>query len=66
MLYVSGHKIPDSDSIISAIAVAYLQNKLGNEAVAVRQGDINPETQFVLDKFDLEAPELKTSFSNRF
>jgi manganese-dependent inorganic pyrophosphatase len=64
MLYVVGHKIPDSDSIISAIAMAYLQNKLGNEAKAVRQGDINPETAFILEKFNLEIPELKTSYAN--
>ncbi len=63
MLYTCGHKIPDSDSIVSAIAMAYLQNQLGVEATAVRQGDINPESQFILDKFELEAPELKTSFS---
>jgi manganese-dependent inorganic pyrophosphatase len=63
MLYVSGHKIPDSDSIISAIAISYLQNQLGTQAVAVRQGEINPETRYILDKFDLETPELKTSFS---
>jgi len=64
MLYVSGHKIPDSDSIISAIAISYLQNQLGTQAVAVRQGEINPETRYILDKFDLETPELKTSFSD--
>jgi manganese-dependent inorganic pyrophosphatase len=64
MLYTVGHKIPDSDSIISAIALSYLQNKLGNEAVAVRQGDINPESAFILEKFNLQAPKLKTSYAN--
>ncbi len=64
MLYIFGHKIPDSDSIISAIAMSYLKNKLGIEALAVRQGDINPESQYILNKFELEAPELKTSFRN--
>ena len=63
MLYTCGHKIPDSDSIVSAIAMAYLKNKLGVEAKAVRQGDINPESQYILEKFNLEAPELKESFS---
>ena len=63
MLYTCGHKIPDSDSIVSAIAMAYLQNKLGKDTKAVRQGDINPETKYILDKFNLEAPELKTSFA---
>jgi manganese-dependent inorganic pyrophosphatase len=63
MLYTCGHKIPDSDSIIGAIAMAYLQKELGRETKAVRQGDINPETAYILEKFNLEAPELKTSFA---
>jgi len=62
MLYTCGHKIPDSDSIIGAISMAYLQAKLGKETKAVRQGDINPETAYILEKFHLEIPELKTSF----
>jgi manganese-dependent inorganic pyrophosphatase len=61
-LYIFGHKVPDSDSIISAIAMSYLKNKLGIQATPVRQGDINPESQYILDKFNLQAPELKTSF----
>ena len=64
MLYTCGHKIPDSDSIVSAIAMAYLQNALGNEATAVRQGDINPESAYILEKFNLKAPQLRTSFAN--
>lgn len=63
MLYTCGHKIPDSDSIISAISMAYLQNALGTETKACRQGELNPETKFILNKFNLEAPELKTSFA---
>lgn len=63
-LNIFGHKVPDSDSIIAAIAMSYLKNKLGIEAVATRQGDINPESQYILDKFNLEAPKLKTSYAN--
>ena len=63
MLYTCGHKIPDSDSIIGAISMAYLQAALGKETKAVRQGDINPETAYILEKFDLETPEYKTSFA---
>jgi len=63
-LYIFGHKIPDSDSIISAIAMSYLKNKLGVESIPTRQGDINPETAFILDRFGLNAPELKTSYAN--
>ena len=62
-LYIVGHKIPDSDSICSAIAVAYLKNALNIEAIACKQGDINPETAYILEKFSLEAPITKTSFS---
>jgi manganese-dependent inorganic pyrophosphatase len=63
MLYTCGHKTPDSDSIVSAIAMAYLKNTLGIEAKAVRQGEINPETAYILDKFNLKIPELKTDFA---
>ena len=64
MLYICGHKIPDSDSIIGAIAMEYLQKQLKKDAKAVRQGEINPETRYILDRFNLEVPELKTSFAN--
>lgn len=64
MLYTCGHKTPDSDSIVSAIAMAYLKNSLGTPATPVRQGEINPESAYILEKFNLPAPELKTSFSN--
>jgi manganese-dependent inorganic pyrophosphatase len=63
-LYVVGHKIPDSDSIVGAISIAYLKNKLGVEAVACKQGDINPETKFILEKFGFDTPITKTSFAN--
>lgn len=58
-VYVSGHKNPDTDSIISAIAYAYLLNKTGKyQAVPVRLGAVSQETQFVLDTFKLETPIL--------
>ena len=62
-LYITGHKIPDSDSICSAIAVAYLKNSLGIEAVACKQGNINPETKFILEKFEFDEPITKTSYA---
>ena len=60
-LFITGHKIPDSDSICSAIAVAYLKNALGIEAIACKQGDINPETAYILEKFGCKEPITKTS-----
>ncbi|MDY0180428.1 manganese-dependent inorganic pyrophosphatase [Aliarcobacter skirrowii] len=61
-LYTCGHIIPDSDSVCSAISLAYLLNKIGRAATPARQGELNPETKFILDKFGFEAPVLKTSF----
>ena len=62
-LYTCGHIIPDSDSVCSAISLAYLLNKIGREATPARQGELNPETKFILDKFGFEAPVLKTLFA---
>ncbi|MCD6492845.1 MAG: manganese-dependent inorganic pyrophosphatase [Archaeoglobaceae archaeon] len=71
-IYVVGHKNPDTDSIGSAIVVAYLWNKwretgkmkdvmnVDEEAIPARQGDPNPETEFVLNKLGFELPELLT------
>lgn len=62
-MYVVGHKIPDSDSICGAIALAYLKNQIGESAIPTRLGNISPETQFILDRFGFEAPELKMSYA---
>jgi len=61
--YVVGHKVPDSDSIVGAIALAHLKNQIGEEAIPSRLGELSPETQFILDKFGFEAPELKMSYA---
>jgi manganese-dependent inorganic pyrophosphatase len=57
ILYITGHKNPDTDSICSAIAYADLKRNLGIAATPVRLGTINRETEFVLNYFDLKAPE---------
>ncbi|OHU86259.1 MULTISPECIES: manganese-dependent inorganic pyrophosphatase [Pseudoalteromonas] len=62
-MYVVGHKIPDSDSICGAIALAYLKNKIGETAIPTRLGEVSPETQFILDRFGFDAPELKMSYA---
>ncbi|WP_295023085.1 manganese-dependent inorganic pyrophosphatase [Sulfurimonas sp.] len=61
--YIFGHTNPDSDSIVGAISLAYLKNQLGEDCIAVRQGEISPETEFILKKFGGVKPELKTSFA---
>ncbi|OHW62127.1 cobalt-dependent inorganic pyrophosphatase [Andreesenia angusta] len=57
-ILIFGHKNPDTDSITSAVSLSYLKNKLGVEAKAARIGEINKETEFVLNKFKVESPEL--------
>ncbi|MCF2624798.1 putative manganese-dependent inorganic diphosphatase [Fusobacterium perfoetens] len=60
---VFGHKNPDTDSICSTIATAYLKNACGTEAVPYRLGKINKETAFVLQKFGIKEPELLKTVS---
>ena len=60
-LIIFGHKNPDTDSISSSIALAYLQTKLGNVAVPYRLGNVNMETQFALDYFKVSAPDMLES-----
>lgn len=61
--YVFGHTNPDSDSIVGAISLSYLKNQLGEDCIPTRQGEISPETEFILNKFDGTLPELKTSYA---
>ncbi|MEQ8153948.1 MAG: putative manganese-dependent inorganic diphosphatase [Clostridiaceae bacterium] len=57
IIYVTGHKNPDSDSIGAAYAYAEFKNKTGDlPAVPVRLGNVNQETQFILDYFGVEKP----------
>ena len=62
-VYVCGHKNPDSDTICSAIALADLKSKLGVACTATAQGELAPETKFILDKFGVAAPAVKTSYA---
>ena len=57
-IYIIGHKIPDTDSICSAIAYADIKNRLnsGKKYAAKRAGQINEETEYVLKRFGVEAP----------
>ena len=58
-IYVTGHRNPDTDSIVSAMAYAALRNALGDrEYAAARLGHISDETQLVLDRFGFEPPML--------
>jgi manganese-dependent inorganic pyrophosphatase len=64
-IVVVGHKNPDTDTIASAIAVADLWTKRGMEAKPIAQGDIAPESAFVLEKFGFSAPEVVTDATDK-
>ena len=58
-VYVVGHKNPDTDSICSAIAYANLKNQVtGKEHTPRRAGQLNEETQYVLERFKVKVPAL--------
>ena len=55
-IYVFGHLKPDTDSVTSAISVAYLKRQLGYNASAYILGDLNKESEFVLKYFNIKTP----------
>ena len=56
--YVIGHQGPDTDAIVSALAYARLKATDDDSVTAARAGELNPETEFVLEYWDVEAPQL--------
>ena len=59
---IVGHKNPDTDSIVSAIAAQeFFSVALGKTAQAYRAGQLNNETKFILEKFAVEVPALVAS-----
>ncbi len=64
-IHVTGHKNPDTDSVTAAIAYAELLKAQGEAAVAVMQGEMNPETITVLERFGVAAPEIMTDAGDK-
>ncbi|MDK8170561.1 manganese-dependent inorganic pyrophosphatase [Staphylococcus warneri] len=57
--YIFGHKNPDTDAISSAIIMTDFEQLTGNAgAKAYRLGEVGAETQYALDHFNVDAPEL--------
>jgi len=60
-IYVTGHRNPDTDSIVAAMAYAALRNALGDrEYEAACLGHVSDETQIVLDRFGFQPPKRIT------
>ncbi len=64
-LYVFGHKNPDSDAICASIAYAALKSAQGTAAVPARLGELNNETKFVLQYFNVPEPRLLTTIKTQ-
>ena len=60
-LYVFGHQKPDTDTICSSIVLANLEQALGHEATAYKLGNVNKETAYALNYFDVKEPETLSS-----
>ncbi|MFK4996803.1 manganese-dependent inorganic pyrophosphatase [Bacillus sp. N9] len=60
---IFGHKNPDTDTICSAIVYADVKTKLGMNVEPVRLGEVNGETQYALDHFEVAAPRLVETVS---
>ena len=58
LVYVCGHRYPDTDSIVSAIAYAHLKQIQGVNAIACRLGEVNDETKYLLERFKMSKPLL--------
>ncbi|GHV63368.1 manganese-dependent inorganic pyrophosphatase [Spirochaetia bacterium] len=57
-VYVIGHRNPDTDSVVSAAAYARLKQAQGmTNCFAARAGKINPQTEYILDRFNIPVPE---------
>ncbi|MCU0480294.1 MAG: DHH family phosphoesterase [Anaerolineae bacterium] len=66
-ILVMGHRNPDMDAIASAMGYAWLLAQLadGKTYIAGRTGTVNPQTQFALDTFHIEAPTLISDVRKR-
>lgn len=57
-VYIIGHRNPDTDSIVAATAYARLKQLLGfNEYVAARAGKLAPQTEYIFNRFKVQAPQ---------
>ncbi|MBM7615349.1 putative manganese-dependent inorganic diphosphatase [Alkaliphilus hydrothermalis] len=57
-IFIFGHRNPDTDSVASAIALSYLKKQLGYDTLPCVIGNINKESQYILDYFEIPSPTL--------
>lgn len=54
---IFGHKKPDTDSVMSAISLSYLENECGKHTEPRVLGTLNKETKYAVDYFHLDEPD---------
>ncbi len=58
-IYVIGHKSPDTDTVVCAVAMAdFLSKRDGSTCIPVRPGKVNSETEFVFEKAGVSLPDV--------
>lgn len=57
-ILIFGHKNPDTDTICSSIVYNNLKRIQGMDTEAVRLGEINDETKYALEYFNVSLPRL--------
>lgn len=62
--FIFGHKNPDTDTITSSLVMENLEKKLGHDVEACRLGNINKETEYVLNYLGIEAPKYIESIED--
>lgn len=55
--YIFGHKKPDTDSVMAAISLSFLENACGEKTTPKLLGSVNKETKYALEQFQLEEPD---------
>jgi len=58
-MYIIGHKNPDTDAIVGALIAVDMFQQMGIDTTAIRLGELNKETEFVMEHFDVTPPELR-------
>ena len=58
-LYVTGHRNPDTDSLVSAHVLAWMYQQVGTAAVALRLGEPNPQSAWIFQEAGVELPLLR-------
>lgn len=61
---IFGHKSPDTDSICASLVMEKFNKNNGIEAEAVRLGELNKETKYILEKLGIEEPRLIEKIEN--